>query len=162
MLKKIAYYTLTCCVVLLTACEGINCTLNNVVLCHIGFYDSSSGEAISLTDTLTITAAGTDSVLVNMSVGTSSLSLPMSYWNKADSLKFSITGTDYQLTEIVYIEKSNTAHYESPDCPTTMFHELTSVNWEQGNTSIDSIVIVKPSVNYQTDENIRIYFYTGS
>ncbi len=142
----------------LLSCEGIDCTLNNVVLCHYQFYDSATGNKISLTDTLTIVACGTDSVLYNIGVGTSSVELPMSYWNEADTLTFHLYGEDYYDRSTLFVNKTNTEHYESPDCPTTMFHYLTGVEWDGG--VIDSVVISRPEVNYLQDENIKVYFHT--
>lgn len=144
---------------LLTACEGVDCTLNNVVLCRYGFYDSATGQAIQLSDTLTITAAGTDSILYNRGVNTSSVALPMSYWQEADTLRIHIQGKDYAYTCSLRIQKSNTIHFESPDCPTTMFHHIEAVTL-MNNTIIDSVVVSKPTINYKQDENIKIYFRT--
>lgn len=162
MYKRLAILTAIGMLLMLVACEGINCTLNNVVLLHVGFYDSSTGQPVALTDTLTVTAEGTDSVLLNRKVGAQGLTLPMSYWREADSLLLTISGPDYQWTEVVYLHKENTPHYESPDCPATMFHLLKQAEWNVVRSAIDSVVIVKPTVNYQTDENVRIYFSTGN
>lgn len=144
---------------LLTACEGVDCTLNNVVLCRYGFYDSTTGKSIQLSDTLTITAAGTDSILYNRGVNTSRVTLPMSYWQEADTLTLHISGKDYTYTNTLRIQKNNTQHFESPDCPTTMFHHIEKATLMSGVT-IDSVVVVKPTVNYEQDENIKIYFRT--
>lgn len=144
---------------LLTACEGVDCTLNNVVLCRYGFYDSTTGQSIQLSDTLTITAEGTDSILYNRGVNTSSVTLPMSYWQEADTLTLHISGKGYTYTNTLRIQKSNTQHFESPDCPTTMFHHIEQATLMSGVT-IDSVVVVKPTVNYEQDENIKIYFRT--
>ena len=144
----------------LCSCEGINCTLNNVVTCNIAFYSSSTGEAVSITDTLTVTAMGTDSILYNKGISTSKLSLPMSYWNEADSLILNISGSSEQYKPIIIINKSNTVHFESPDCPSVMFHVIEGVDWDNDLGLIDSVTISNPAVNYDALENIRIYLHT--
>ncbi len=145
--------------VLLVSCEGVDCTLNNMVLCHYSFYDSNSGDAISLSDTLTITAQGTDSVLFNQGVNKSSVSLPMSYGNDTDSLLFTITGDGYSYESTIFVSKTNIPHYESPDCPTTMFHQITDATCV--SSVIDSVVVIRSSVNYLQDENIKVYIRTA-
>lgn len=142
-------------------CDSVDCSLQNVVLCHYAFYDSHTGQAIKLTDTLTITAAGTDSVLFNRGVGKQEVSLPMSYGRDADTLTFSITGPDYATGVTLEVKKVNTPHFDSPDCPSNMFHYLTEVNVMGASYVVDSVIISKPTVNYDTAENIQIYFRTA-
>lgn len=142
-------------------CEGIDCTLDNVVALNVGLYDSSTGAAIALSDTLTVTAAGTDSVIYNRGVNTSKLQLPMSYWGDADTLCLRVYGKDYAFEDVITIRKTNTVHYESPDCATTMFHTIEGVTWVSALKTIDSVVVCKPSVNYEKKENIRIYYHTA-
>jgi len=144
---------------LFSACESIDCTLNNMVYCYYGFYSSSTGEAISITDTITVTALGTDSILYNRGVNKSSISLPMSYWNDTDTLNFLFYNDSASYSATLFVNKTNVQHYESPDCPTTMFHQLTGATFE--SAIIDTIVITRPGVNYLQDENIKIYFRTA-
>ena len=148
--------------VLLFSCDSIDCTLNNVVSCNYAFYASSSGTAITLNDTLTITTEGSDSILYNKGTKVSTLSLPMSYWQEADTLHFHLfneeTGLDTDI--VIRVKKSNIQHFESPDCPTTMFHELQDVEFENVHGYVDSVVINSTSVNYASEENIKIYMHT--
>ncbi len=142
----------------LAGCEGIDCTLNNVVLCHYSFYSSENGSLVTLADTLTVTAQGTDSVLYNQGAGISGVDLPMSYFSDVDTLVFTLQGDGYGTRSVIRVEKTNVEHYESPDCPTTMFHYLSGVSF--ASTVMDSVVIRRVEVNYLQDENIRIYFHT--
>lgn len=141
-----------------TSCEEIDCTLNNIVLCHLSFYSSSTNKPIAIQDTLIVKAHGTDSILFNRGLNTSKLSLPMSYWKDADTLDFIIkTTTDMYHSQLV-IKKTNIPHFESPDCPTTMFHGITEAT-TKGNI-FDSIAISRAQVNYLQDENIKIFLPT--
>lgn len=148
----------------LLSCESIDCTLNNVVTCKYAFYSSSDGTAVTLADTLSITAEGTDSVLYNKGSKMKSVSLPMSYWQETDTLNFRFYNRETGLDEtiVIYVKKNNTPHFESPDCPTNMFHELQEVTFRGEQGVVDSIVIAHPSVNYASQENIRIYLHTAN
>jgi len=144
----------------MTACEGINCTLDNKVTLNMAFYDAESESTIGAADTLTVTAAGTDSVLFNRGVNVKKLSLPMSHWQEADTLLLTFCDTlQNKHTVTLRIEKTNTPHYESPDCPTTMFHEITAVTMTNGSPYIDSVVIANKQVNYASLENVKIYLH---
>ena len=146
----------------LFSCESIDCTLNNVVTCNYAFY-GAEGDAVVVSDTMTIVTEGTDSVLFNRGTKVSSFKLPMSYWHEEDTLHFSFTSEsrDFELLMTLYVKKANVLHFESPDCPTTMFHDLKSVIFETNASFVDSVVIVNKAVNYDAKENIRIYLHTA-
>lgn len=145
---------------LLTACEGIDCTLNNVVALRVGLYKSGTDSLLTLPDTLTITAAGTDSVLLNRLTAARTFALPLSYTQPADTFCLNLYGDGYEADDYLIIEKTNTLHYESPDCPTTMFHLITAATHSSPYATVDSVVAVRPTVDYSTDENLRIYYHT--
>lgn len=143
---------------MLTACDSIDCSLENTVECKLAFY-GSDGESVGIRDTLTITAAGTDSVLFNRGVGTSHVALPLSYYKDKDTLMLTIYGEDYVVKEKLIIEKRSYEHFESLDCPVKMFHTITGV--ESTHEIIDSVSIASPLVIYNNGENIKIYLHTA-
>lgn len=146
----------------LTGCENIDCTLNNVVLCHFSFYDTSTGESIVLLDTLTVTAEGTDSVLLNRATSKKDVSVPLSYYQEKDTLNFIITSKDNDVYKSsIIIQKSSQAHFESPDCPATMFHNIYGAQ-AYGGTVIDSVAVTRKEVNYLQDENIKVFLRARS
>ena len=74
------------------------------------------GVAVSIKDTLTITAGKAGPVLLNRSVNTSKLNLPLSYWQDEDTLVFHIQGKnqaneEYLIRDTVWIKKSNQVHF---------------------------------------------------
>ena len=75
-------------ILLLAACESYDCTLYN----YVGMYATfvRDGAVVSLTDTLTITTGKSGPVLLNKSLNTSRLNLPLSYWQDEDTLVLSI------------------------------------------------------------------------
>lgn len=144
-------------ILLFAACETYDCTLYNYVGMYGKFY--RNGANVSLNDTLTITSGKSGRVLLNRSVGTSKLNLPLSYWQDEDTLVLSVEGKDtlgvqFLLRDTVWVTKSNLVHYESPDCPTKLFHEIQGVR--STHVFIDSITIIRSSVNYETTDNLQI------
>lgn len=142
-----------------TACESVECPLNNTVYTTYGFYTSADGEltAVRLTDTLTVTAAGTDSVLLNRLYNAAQIELPMSYFSAEDTLSFAFTDAEGSTWfDTVYVSKYNYEHYESPGCPTAMFHYISGVR--STHRAIDTVMVVNPNVNYYASENFKIIF----
>ena len=142
-----------------TACETTDCPLNNIVYSTYGFYAiMEEGETqVSLLDTLTITAAGTDSILLNRMVNASGVELPVSYSAAVDTLIFHFTDSVSRIRrDTIWIEKENIPHFESPTCPASMFHHVTAVRCT--HRLIDSVQIVNPNINYNVSENFKIYF----
>ncbi len=139
--------------ILFCTCDTIDYTLNNTVSLTCGFY--SNGKNIEITDVLTVTAAGTDSVLINQIAGVSSISIPLSYWNDVDSIVLTVNGESGEISDTIRVEKASTPHFESPDCPSTMFHKIRNISFS--GIFIDSISISQSSVNYDQIENIQIH-----
>lgn len=143
-------------VLLLAACESYDCTLYNHVGCYGAFYQDSA--SVSFDDTLTITAGKSGPVLLNKSVGTSRIDLPMSYWQDEDTLVLTVKGMGYLFQDTIWISKSNQVHYESPDCPTTLFHTIQGVR--STHEFIDSINVIRSSVNYEQTNNLEIHLFS--
>ena len=141
----------------LASCDTFNCLLDTKVECGYGFY--AEGTSIAVSDTLTVTALGIDSVLVNRQVNKSSLKLPVSYYGDVDSLEFKIQGPDGEARDTVYMAKRNIGHIEDVSCPAHMWHTITSVY--STHHLIDSVYINNADINYDGLENLQIYFRTA-
>lgn len=145
-------------VVLFAACETYDCTLYNYVGMYGTFY--REGAAVSLNDTLTITTGKAGMVLLNSSVGTSKINLPLSYWQDEDTLVLNVKGNGYFLRDTVWIAKTNLVHYEGADCPSTLFHTIQEVR--STHEFIKDITIIRSSVNYEKTDNLQINLLTAS
>lgn len=144
--------------VLLPSCDSFNCPLNSTVATVYNFY-GSNGQAITIGDTLTVTAMGTDQVLVNRLVNESTMSLPMSYYAEADTLIFTLADSEGRSSrDTLWVTKQSTPHSDDPSCPMRVWHQLTAV--QHTYHLIDSVAIVNRAVNYDGLENIRIFFRT--
>ena len=146
------------CILMLAACESYDCTLYN----YVGMYGifEQEGTAVQIKDTLTITSGKDGPTLLNRSVNTARLSLPLSYWQDEDTLVFTVKGEDYLVQDTVWISKTNQVHYESPDCPTTLFHEIQSIR--STHEFIESITVIRSSVNYELTNNLQIHLLPAS
>ncbi len=151
-----------------TSCKEIECPLDNVVAMTVGLYASETSSALTLADTLTVTAAGTDSVLLNRAFGLSSFLLPVSHGAAADTLLFRFSNEKGQVaTDSVIVSHTNEPHFESVDCPSAMFHTLLSVRWtshplSQLPLTVDSVAITRSNVNYDDVENIKVFLRSTS
>lgn len=143
---------------LFAACESYDCTLYNYVGMYATFY--KDGAAVAINDTLTITSGKSGMVLLNQSTGTSNLNLPLSFWQDVDTLVFSVKHNDEYYRDTVWIKKSNQVHYESPDCPMTLFHDIQEVPCT--HVFIKEITVTRSSVNYETTENLQIHLWSAS
>ena len=147
-----------------SACSNIDCPLDSVVVATVGLYDADTHASVTLTDTLTVAAAGSvDTVLLNRAEGISSFTLPLRQGADADTLllRFS-AASGAQRTDTLFLTHTNTPHFETIDCPSTVFHTLTGARFSRATStlaplSIDSVSIVRSTVNYDDIENIRLF-----
>ncbi len=145
--------------ILTVACDSTECPINNVVYSTYGFYTIADGTEtpIGILDTLTVTAGGSDSVLINRLTNGNQVELPVSYTAATDTLVFTFVNTEQQERwDTIWIDKENIPHFESPDCPVSFFHNVTAVRHTR--MLIDSVSIVNPNINYNVSENFKIYF----
>lgn len=139
-------------------CDTIDCTLYNTVEMRCNFY--MNGNSAQLDDTLTITAIDTNIVLLNRKNMVSGVELSLSYFNTEDTLILTVNGKDYEVSDTLWIEKTSYSHFESPDCPVNMFHDITAVRCT--HLFIDSVTITHPDVNFSDHENLQIHFYPSA
>jgi hypothetical protein len=142
----------------------------------------SDGTADTLKDTLTVITeqriAEHDPVVLNRTVNTMKVELPISYQGEEDvfyflrSFPYDIETTTVNnegievdtiihymayIADTVTVVKTNTKHFESIDCTPSFFHTIRDVRYT--TNGIDSIVIQNPEVNYDpTKEHFRLYF----
>lgn len=158
MKKHYIYTTLVAlAATIFCGCESSDCTLYNIVALNARFY--AGGEKVEIQDTLTITAIGTDSVLINRQLRASELRLPVKYEGPEAAYVLHVFGESIDAQDTIWVKKSSRIHFESPDCATTMFHEIESIT--STHHFIDSVSITRQSVNYDQTENIQIHLYSA-
>lgn len=157
-----------------TACTSIDCSLDSVVVWTLTFYDSETEEPLKLPCILTIDADGAGTIY-NRANNVNSIELPMSHAGSSDVLRLKWAnknqdedgGTKYLATDILTIAHDNFSHFDAMDCPGAVFHTITSYTFEGHSPSafpvtIDSIRIIRPQVDYNDVENIRLYLHNHS
>ncbi len=145
------------------ACNGSDCPLNNTVMQKCVFYGADS-TALTIGDTLTVTVR--DSVVLNRLTDGTSVKLPMSYNEPADTLVFLFkpAGAAEAVADTVVVSKTNTPHFVSLDCARSMYHTITGVSCSKREPdlvykyAIDRVVIKNAEVNYDEQENLQIFF----
>ena len=152
----------------LAACSNIDCPLDNVVLMQCGLYASETRTALTLTDTLTVRPAGRDTVLLNRAQGISSFLLPLRESGTQDTLLLCLSDAQgRRAIDTLFVQHTPQPHFESLDCPPSFFHTLTAVRatshpLAEMPLTVDSVSLIRPIVNYDDIENIRIYLRATS
>lgn len=149
-----------CCV---SACQNISCPLDNVVMLKVGMY--SGEEKARVLDTLTVTLEGRDSVLVNRLYNFDEVQIPLRQSASGEVtdtflLHWSLAAEDESETSVhvidtITVRHGCTVHFESMDCPSSVFHHVIEANCSRGLT--DSVSINNPAVDYEHYENLRLH-----
>lgn len=154
--RRIPYlpYLLFVALLCLSSCDLLNCTPADVKGLKIEICDME-GNPLTLSDTLTVTACGTDSVLLNRSLNTKEMLLPMSYQAAEDTFVLRYYCKDFDVKDTLFVAKTNHIYYESPDCPTVMMHTIEGVRCAQ--VFVDSVEVVNKSVDFVDATNVRLF-----
>ena len=149
-------------------CSTIDCPVDSSVRTKYQIRDSY-GQELTLTDTITIVSTrfdGKDTSLIdptlyNKGVDISEFSIPISYTHPEDELVFHFDNgnIDRHIVDTVWIKKEDYAHFESIDCNSAYFHNVTDVRYTRNY--IDSLVINNPSVTYDS-QTVHFYLYPKS
>ena len=165
MLKKSRLAICIACVMaaMLSSCSNIDCPLDNVVSMQCNLYSSETKSALTLTEVLSITPAGRDTTLLNMATNISSFLLPLKEAGERDTLLLHLSNAAGQrAVDTLFVSHTPHPHFESLDCPSSVFHTLTSVRatshpLAEMPLTIDSVALVRSIVNYDDVENVRIF-----
>lgn len=150
-------------IVSLCACSNIDCPLDNVVSMQCNLYASETQSTYTLTDELTVTPAGRDTVLLNKASDITSFLLPLKEGGEQDTLLLHFANTDgASAIDTLFVTHTPQPHFESLDCPTSVFHTITTVRATSHALSefpltVDSVSLIRSLVNYEDNENIRIF-----
>lgn len=151
----------------LSACSNIDCPLDNVVSLQCNLYDASTQSALTLSDVLSVTPAGRDTLLLNQATGIKSFLLPLKEAGTQDTLLLHFANAQGAVqVDTLFVNHTPQPHFESLDCPSSVFHTLNAVRVSaQVSTNsaiIDSVSLVRPIVNYDDIENIRLFIRTSA
>lgn len=144
----------------LTACTEVDCPLDNVVAATCTLYESESGSALTFAGVVSVTSEPTDVLLLNQLANAADFQLTLRQTVTTDTLRFDFASDEVgEVSDTVFLTHTNVPHFESVDCPAVVFHTLTAVT--ATHNLIDSVRIVRPTVDYEDLENFRIYMRTA-
>lgn len=158
-IKHLAALCVTLCSLLSTGCDsGYDCALDNIAYNRIKFrtIDSNGVESeYAFPEPLTVSLMvnGHDSIVVNHVTNAKELTLPVSYTSECDTVILSFFDN---YCDTLYIGHSNIPIYQSMECGVIMHHRLTGTEYTAN--IIDSMAINNANVNFDYNENIKLYF----
>ena len=158
-MKQIAVLFIALCSLLFTGCDGgYDCALDNIAynrikFCTINEHGVEAEYAFPEPLTVSMMINGRDSIVVNYATNAKDLTLPMSYTSECDTVLLNFFD---RYCDTLYIGHSNIPIYQSMECGVIMHHRLTGC--ANTNNMIDSLVIKETNVNFDQNENIKIYF----
>ena len=136
--------------------EEEDCSLNArpMMKCNLYQVNEESGlpEQVML-DELTITAKGTDSVIVNRMTQVKELSLPLCYG--ADSTHLVLHYSNGSVDELV-VYHANTPYFLSMECGYQMKQQIERVSYTR--TVLDSVAITYNEAGIYERENLRLFY----
>lgn len=139
-----------------TGCDsGYDCSIENTAYNRIGFYDAdNSDEKYEFPDVLNVSMMinGRDSIVIYHIRNVSELQLPMSYVHECDTIIFSYENS---ATDTLFVKHENIPFFVSMECGTAMYHRITDIT--HTTAFIDSAVIVNDYINYDYNENVKLY-----
>ena len=146
-----------------TSCTSSDCPLNNTARLVCGFYNPANDSSLTLGDTITVVAR--DSVILNRATNEATISLPMSYDGAADTLVFHFTpsGSKASISDTLIVSKTNEPHVISLECGTSIFHTITNATCTSRTPNstfryaISRVAVSQPNVNFDGQENLKIY-----
>lgn len=145
---------------IVTSCsEEEDCSMNArpLMLCHIYTVDRESNQVLNDTlDSLTITAIGTDSIILNNEKDVHELSLPLRYTADSTVLVFHYSKDPKIKKDTIIIHQKNTPYFLSMDCGYQMKQSITGK--EYSRHVLDSIYIQSQEVSINGTENLKLFY----
>lgn len=135
----------------IAACSDTDCTTSNTAYVNYNIYDAN-GNSVSLTGPVTVTAAGTDSVLINQESNLQSMQLPLRYTSTEDTFVIHLSEV---LFDTIFVTHQNIPHFISMECGTGMYYHIDNARCTR--RIFDSISVVNPDINFDANEHIQMY-----
>lgn len=136
--------------------EEEDCSLSArpMMNCHIYAIDTETNKVTKDTlDSLTVTAFGTDSVIINQDKKIDSLSIPLRYTADSTVLVFHYSKTR---RDTIIIYHTNTPYFLSIDCGYQMKQVINKVAYTKHK--LDSIYIKNSEAGIYGKENIKLLY----
>ena len=142
--------------VVISCSEEADCSMATRAMMQCYFYTLDPETEVVSNDTLdslTVTAFGTDSIIINNQKKVHDLSLPLRYTADSTVLVFRYSKT---LTDTLVVYQTNTPYFLSMDCGYQMKKSIKDVNYSRH--SLDSIRIVNKEAGIYGTENLKLFY----
>ena len=142
--------------VVISCSEEADCSMATRAMMQCYFYTLDPETEVVSNDTLdslTVTAFGTDSIIINNQKKVHDLSLPLRYTADSTVLVFRYSKT---LTDTLVVYQTNTPYFLSLDCGYQMKQSIKDVNYSRH--SLDSIRIVNKEAGIYGTENLKLFY----
>ncbi|MBP6066376.1 DUF6452 family protein [Bacteroides sp.] len=150
-----------------TSCsEDNNCSMGGRDMINGSLFrvEPVSNKTVNDTlDSLTVTALGTDSIIINNMKKVHTLALPLRFTEESTVLVFHY---DFKrrpgYADTVYINHRNTPYFQSMECGYTMKQAIQHIRVGNGkvigNVKMDSIKVINPNANINETQNLQLFF----
>ena len=142
--------------VVISCSEEADCSMATRAMMQCYFYTLDPETEVVSNDTLdslTVTAFGTDSIIINNQKKVHDLSLPLRYTADSTVLVFRYSKT---LTDTLVVYQTNTPYFLSMDCGYQMKQSIKDVNYSRH--SLDSIRFVNKEAGIYGTENLKLFY----
>ena len=142
--------------VVISCSEEADCSMATRAMMQCYFYTLDPETEVVSNDTLdslTVTAFGTDSIIINNQKKVHALSLPLRSTADSTVLVFRYSKT---LTATLVVYQTNTPYFLSMDCGYQMKQSIKDVNYSRH--SLDSIRIVNKEAGIYGTENLKLFY----
>ena len=142
--------------VVISCSEEADCSMATRAMMQCYFYTLDPETEVVSNDTLdslTVSAFGTDSIIINNQKKVHDLSLPLRYTADSTVLVFRYSKT---LTDTLVVYQTNTPYFLSMDCGYQMKQSIKDVNYSRH--SLDSIRIVNKEAGIYGTENLKLFY----
>ncbi len=141
--------------------EDTDCSLEGRRMIYCKFYTIDPDNNAVLKDTLdslTITALGTDSIILNNQKDVSLVSLPLRFTGDTTVFVFHYDMVRRPLyTDTLYVIHNNTPYFQSVECGYLMEQEIHKAS--SSKVEFDSLYISKIEAQSYETENIQLFFH---
>ena len=150
-------FAVTCAIFIGSCDSGYECGIEKTSYNRIRFYNIDSNNIESEYNfpevlTVSLVVNGKDSIVINHLSNASNLQLPMSYTKECDTVIFNY---ESNVTDTLFVKHENIPYFISMECGLAMYHRIQNV--EHTNAFIDSVAIINDYVNFDNNENIKLY-----
>lgn len=142
-----------------SSCSDSDCSMMGRSMIYCNFYRINPDSKQVLRDTLsylTVTALGSDSIVVNKEKNVSSVMLPLRYTSDTTSVVLHYSEENPMLRDTIRIVHNNTPFFESLECGYTMRQIVNNVSYTRQD--VDSIYLQNKEANTNGTENLKIFY----